>query len=211
MSAFLQAFAHFDDHMEAQEPGYKARRAQERAERKRQWAEYRIAVIAKYGSEDAVKAPTPIEQAIEAAVQPLRRSVRDGTRALESLDGWHSSTREAPDSVRRTVEQAWPMPSTILEAKAEDDRWLERDDELAAVWGAERGMNSFLSLACQLRQRLVQNLLGNELRAQSVADALARHRYKLALGMHAEEIEQALLADLEHLAEAEAAIPALQG
>ena len=157
-------------------------------------------MISKYGSEDAAKAPTPIERAIEYAVEPLRRGVRDGTRAVESLDGWHSSTREAPDSVRRAVELGWPMPVTILEAKAEDDHWLERDDELAAVWGAERGMSSFLSLACQLRQRLVQNLLGNGLRARSVADALARHRYKLALGMHAEEIEQALLADLEYLA-----------
>lgn len=91
------------------------------------------------------------------------------------------------------------MPSTILEAKAEDDRWLERDDELAAVWDAERGMCSFLPVGCQLRQQLVQNLLGNGLRAQSVADVLARHRYKLALGWHAEEIEQAMLADLEHL------------
>ena len=202
MSAFLEALLRFDDRMEEREPGYKARQAQERAERERQWAEYRITVIAKYGSEDSAKTLTPIEQAIEAAVAPLRRSMRVGTQAVETLDGWRgcSSMREAPDSVRRAVEAAWPMPSTILEAKAENDRWEERDDELAAVWGAPRGECSFLSLACDLRRDIVQHQLGTGLRAQCVADVLERHRYSLGLGFRADEIDQAVLADLEHLA-----------
>jgi hypothetical protein len=200
MSAFHEVFARFDDAMEAKEPGYKAHRAQVRGERERQWAEHRIAVISKYGSEDAAKAPTPIERAIEYAVEPLRRSVRDGTRAVESLDGWHSSTREAPDSVRRAVEQGWQMPTTILAAKAEYDLWEEREDELRAAWGAARDEGNFLSLACHLRHEIVRGLLETGLRAQSIAEVLIRHRYHLEMGLSAWDIDQAVLTDLEHLA-----------
>ena len=202
MSAFLEAFARFDDAMEAEEPGYKARRAQERRERERQWAEYRFAVIAKYGSEDAAKGPTPIEQTIDAAVEPLRRGVREGTQAVESLDGWHRllSTREAPDRVRRAVEQAWPMPGTISAAKAEYDLWNERDDELAAAWGAGRGDTVLLSLGCHLRREMVLGLLETGLRAQSIADVIIRQRHYLTRDFSMHEVEQAVLADLEHLA-----------
>lgn len=201
MSVFLEAFAHFDDHMEKQEPGYKARKDQEREARERQWVEYRIGVIEKYGSEDAAKALTPAEQAIEAAVEPLRRSVRDGTHAVESLDGWHRllSTREAPDSVRRAVEQAWPMPGTISAAKAEYDLWNERDDELAAAWGAGRGDTVLLSLGCHLRREMVRGLLETGLRAQSIADVIIRQRYYLTRDFSMHDVEQAVLADLEHL------------
>jgi hypothetical protein len=198
----LEAFARFDDHMEAREPGYKARKAQERAERERQWAEYRIAVLEKYGSEDVARAPTPIERAIEAAVDPLRRSVRVGTHAVESLDGWHDllSAREAPDSVRRAVEQAWQMPTTILAAKAEYDRWEERDDELNAAWGAARGEYIYLPLACSLRHDIIRLLLETGLRAQSIAEVLIRQRHYIEREFSIPEIEQAVLADLERLA-----------
>jgi len=201
MSAFLDAFARFADAMEAKEPGYKVRRAQERRERERQWGEYRIAVIAKYGSEDAAKEPTPIEQTIDAAVEPLRRGVREGTRAVESLDGWHRllSTREAPDSVRRAVEQAAPMPTTILAAKTEYDLWNERDDELAAAWGAARGEAEYLSLGCYLRRDMVRDLLETGLRAQSIGDVLIRQRHYVERDFTMHEVEQAVLADLEHL------------
>ena len=51
MSAFLEAFAHFDDAMEAERAGMiKLAGPQERRERENgNGAEYRIAVIAKYG------------------------------------------------------------------------------------------------------------------------------------------------------------------
>src|SRR4051794_14075061 len=53
--------AGFDDWMERAEPGYKARLASEYALKARMEAEYRKAVIAKYGSAQAARKPNAME------------------------------------------------------------------------------------------------------------------------------------------------------
>ena len=64
-------FAGFDDWMEGKEPGYKARKAAERAEKERKRLTRCQELLRQYGSEDAVFAPTAIEQALRAALEPF--------------------------------------------------------------------------------------------------------------------------------------------
>jgi hypothetical protein len=129
----------FDDYMEKQEPGYKARMAAEQAAKKKEAAAYRKAVIGKYGSEDAAKAPNAMERAVDEAVAPFARKVMhkfsNGTFPCNSLDGWTGDfdKKELPKRLEAAIRAALPLPTTIAEAKAEADAWRERDDELAGL------------------------------------------------------------------------------
>jgi hypothetical protein len=203
----IDLFVDFAEHMENKESGYKARIAREQEAEQRAAAAFRISVIEKYGSEEAAKSSTIIEQAIESAAAPFRKrkykTYANGRFLDDTLDGWIEldGLEEAPDRVRRAVEVAWPMPSTITEAKAEAEMWEERNGELAAVYcNYDCRDSSDLSLACQLRQLIVVELLETKLRATSLADVLTRFRECLEYRDGKDPIEQALLADLEHLA-----------
>jgi hypothetical protein len=173
-------FAGFDDYMEKQEPGYKARMAAEQVAKKKEAAAYRKAVIAKYGSEDAAKAPNAMERAVDEAVAPFARKVMkkfsNGSFPCNSLDGWTGDfdKKELPKRVEAAIRAALPMPTTIAEAKAEVDAWREREDELAAVWEEPEHRGEHLSLGCVARKRLVDDMVDHGLRAGSAADMLTR-------------------------------------
>jgi hypothetical protein len=197
-------FDGFDDWMEQQEPGYKAREAAKRTEQARDRAAFREAVIRKYGSKEAAVAPDLMEQAIEAAAAPFKRqkmkTYANGVFETETLDGWTDiyGSEKPPHRVRRAIEEAIPLPTTIAAAKAEYDTWRERDNELQAVWGGNA--DSQLSLACELREKLVEDLLETGLRAATLADLIIRQRHAIDGDYHEREIMQAVLEDLEHLA-----------
>jgi hypothetical protein len=196
-------FGGFDDWMEKQEPGHKARCAAERARQTQEQAAYRAAVIARYGGKDAATKPTEIERTIDAAVAPFMRKEmhtdsRDPTPRT-TLDGWWWDGGQISERVVAAMQAALPLPTTIAEAKAEYDIWRERDCELEAIQG--RGRDTWLSLGCYLRLHLVTNLLHHCLRAVSIEDALVRQRAIRDDDMPPDENEQdAMLADLEHLA-----------
>jgi hypothetical protein len=196
-------FSTMDDEIEKKHPGWKAEQAQWRADRARAEVTYRDEVLAKYGSEEAAQAPSPMEKDVEDAVAHLKRKVSkkyaNGIFEVESLDGWTDGSEAAPDHVRRAVEEALPLPVTIQQAKAEYDLWEERDRELEAAYGRTGG-NSYLSIACGLRRTIVCELLETGLRARTITDALARQRYLVMREFSMPEVEKAVLADLEHLA-----------
>lgn len=200
-------FAGYDDWMEKQEPGDKERMQIKKAKRAREAAAYRTAVISKYGSEEAAKAPVHFEQAVDGAAAPFRRfemkSYTNGIFETETLDGWDRCSGKkdpgASDHVRHAVEGAIPLPTTIVDAKVEYDLWRERNRELEAVWNDVFGDNH-LSLACTLRQNIIADLIATGLRAQTIDDVIVRHRYLMDYRTHAPDIEQGILADLEHLA-----------
>jgi hypothetical protein len=209
---FAEIFARVDDEMERKEPGYKSRKAAEQAAKKKEAAAYRKAVIAKYGSEDAAKAPNAMERAVDEAVAPFARKVMhkfsNGTFPCNSLDGWTGDfhNKELPKRVEAAIRAALPLPTTIAEAKAEVDAWQERSNELAAVWEEPEHRGEHLSLGCDARRHLVDDMVDHGLRAGSAADMLARLHALLDMEMTLGRKDLApLLADLEHLAAMEKA------
>ncbi len=165
----------------------------------------RIAVLWRYGSLEAATQPMPIERAVNEAVKRFRGG--DKATAQERHADHHG--RSACDRVPRdgddAVRAAWPLPSTLPEAKAELDLWQERERDLRAVWLDPWDITR-LSPACGLRQDIVRDFLRTGLRAQSLADVLVRQRWLIDSGMFDAEIENAVLADLEHLCGLQAAV-----
>jgi Homeodomain-like domain len=192
------------DMMAAASPGMAAwmKGNLEKLARKR--ADLRARVVTKYGGEEAARQPVPMEQAIEDAAAPFKRrqpkTFANGVFETDTLDGWANMNGEkVPDHVRRAIESAIPVPTSIREAKAEYDFWRERNDELEAVCSGDGG-DTYLSLECALRQTIICDLLETGLRAQTMADVLVRQRYLVTCECDLAEVEQAVMADLEHLA-----------
>ena len=76
-------FEGFDDWMERQEPGWKAKRTAEHAERRARNALKRAAVIAKYGTPEAALAPCDRENLILAAVKRWAETARGTSRPMD--------------------------------------------------------------------------------------------------------------------------------
>ena len=167
----------------------------------------RIAVLWRYGSLEAATQLTPIERAVNDAVKRFR----GGAKAV--AQGRHADYpgRNACDRVPKdgddadAVRAAWPLPSTLSEARAELDLWHDREQYLRAVWLDPRDITR-LSRACELRWDIVRDLLRTGLRAQSLADVLVRQRWLINSGSFDAEIDNAVLADLEHLCGLQAAV-----
>ncbi|MBP2291022.1 hypothetical protein [Azospirillum rugosum] len=162
----VDIFAGFDDHMEAKQPGWKAKQAEARAERTRREADERAAAIARYGSLEQAKQPCPREQRLNEATAHLKRTISkeyaNGTFDVDSLDGWTGGFDDKmPDSVMAAVAGAYPMPSTLRDARDEALYWTGRNRELERVWtepGSIFGADSYLGLAADARRMLVDDL-----------------------------------------------------
>ncbi|MFH5926411.1 hypothetical protein [Roseomonas xinghualingensis] len=196
-------FAGFDDWMEEKEPGYRARMARERAEKRQREKDELADLLRRYGSMEALEADNAMEAAIEAAAGPFKGKVKhqfaNGVFEVDGLDGWYDSLfiDRAPERVKAAIAKAIPMPVTVTEAKAEYDAWDARDRELGLAWG--RLDDNQLSLPCRIRQEMVRRLFETGLRSRTMEEVLVRQRHLLdsnsGLG-----IEEAVLADLEALA-----------
>jgi hypothetical protein len=156
-------------------------------------------VIARYGSADAAIAPCEREALLRAAVSqwsmpcdaPHQRWTRQIGEWTDRIMG------DMPALVRDALSAAYPLPVTIGEAKAEYDYWERRDREMGLV--LEDTSDTQLDLAAGGRLEIVRGLIETRLRAQSLADVLVRQRYLVARECSMVEVEQAVLADLEHL------------
>jgi DNA-binding CsgD family transcriptional regulator len=107
-----------DDDMERAHPGYKAEQARQRAERAQQRAIFKVDIIRKYGSEEAILVDDERQAAIEAAVAPFKRvepkTFANGVFDWETLDGWSDGISETiPEQVARAIREALPFPNTI--------------------------------------------------------------------------------------------------
>lgn len=168
-------------------------------------------VIARYGSREAALAPCSREKLLRAAVakwaKPLDAPMERWTR---SLDGWTAASlpRHMPPDIRRAVETAYSLPTTIAGALAELEYWERRDREMGVLVPRgieENGATTHLDLPAHARAIVVRRLVEHGVRAQTAQDALARAEYWRARNGRGSWVEAALLEDLRHLAKLESA------
>lgn len=197
-------FDGFEDWMEQRDPGYKAREKAKRAERERLDGMERAEVIARYGgTEKAVLAWTARELVLRDAV--LMWCTFDGdpekSRYVHKVDGVGQTIyRNISERVVAALSAALPLPRTVTEAKVELDSWERRDRDLGLIYGNTG--DTQLDLPSDFRREIVRNLFEEKLRAADLAEVLLRQRYYCARDFAQEEIEHAILADLEALAAA---------
>lgn len=122
-------FDGFDDWCEAREPGYKARRAQDDAQRERERAKLRAEAIAEYGSEDAVWSETQRERLLRETLEPLadRKSYIDSPETfIDGYAGW--TCRTPPLALREALARAYPFPKDIAGVWHEREDWERRQE-----------------------------------------------------------------------------------
>ncbi|WP_089289608.1 MULTISPECIES: response regulator transcription factor [unclassified Azospirillum] len=169
-------------------------------------------VIARYGSREAALAPCSREKLLRAAVARWARPQEAPLdRWTRSLDGWTTASlpRHMPPDIRRAVETAYSLPTTIAGALAELEYWERRDRELAALVPHRAEGNdgqTHLDLPAHARAIVIRRLVEHGLRAQTAQDALARAEYWRARAGRGSWMEAALLEDLRHLARLEGAV-----
>ncbi|CAM3142418.1 AsnC family protein [Paracoccus nototheniae] len=105
-------FTGFDDWMEAKEPGYKVKEAARRADKEAQRRARCRELLAEYGSEDAVFAPTDTEAALRDALAHLADADNPfwGYRGFKYCDGPTDAMWQAMRGAVRvpeTVQAAW--------------------------------------------------------------------------------------------------------
>jgi hypothetical protein len=136
-------------------------------------------VVCRYGSAEAVLAPSVNEALLDAAVQHLKKRVRkmyhNGTFWTDSLAGWTgwSMARVSPPEVVKAVSEAYPLPATVDAAKLEKDFWDQRALDLDHFHGPAGGDDA-LSLAAQERRRIVDDLFWQGLRARDLREVIQR-------------------------------------
>ncbi len=138
-------FDGFDDWMEECEPGYKAKRAAEKAEKEYRDAIRRKEVLAKYGSENALFQRTERERLLADAVADMAKwqnhIADDGIvyTYADEIDGkrdfWHRS--DLTDRVHDAVSAAYAVPMDLEGVLAEYLDWEELQDERELFCGGE--------------------------------------------------------------------------
>ncbi len=208
-------FEDIDDWMEKKEPGWKAKRSAERAEKVRAWTIRKAAILARYGSVEAAAAPCWREKLILLAVTPWRTvQRRPYERWTDKLDGWRDALqgyRKAPPHVIAAISTAYPMPTTFAEAKAESDYWEARDNDLRDLFskdgsGTDLG-DTTLDFAASLRADMVRDLAERDLPVTTLADLHARFALYRDREYHDIETEDAIFRDLTTLVERQEAAP----
>lgn len=196
-------FAGFDDEMERQQPGWKAQRAAEQAEKERQRLERRAALIERYGTEDAVLAPCVLELRMRNALEPWRVPCNPPhERWSKRIEGYEYllGERVSPE-ILAAVDQAFPLPKTFAEAKAEWDYWEQRRDDLEDVLGPDGYGDSGLDACAELRRDLLRPLVEHKLPALTIGELLQRQVYFRDLDViEKSEILDAIIRDTEALA-----------
>ncbi len=123
---FRDMFAGFDDFMERKEPGYKTRAAAERAEKERKRLARCRELLRQYGSEEAVFAPSEIEEALRAALEPFA----DPSNHLWGYVGY--SYGKPTPAMLEALSGAVRVPETVQEAWAAYQKHEARQDNRCA-------------------------------------------------------------------------------
>lgn len=128
-------FEGFDDWMEAKEPGWKAQKAAERADREADNAKKRARALAEHGSRRAILARTLREELLMAAAVPLAAESEtwadeDGSvyLYLKLIDGCGAGgylwrLKDMTPAFILAVERAYPVPSNLSGILAEWRDW----------------------------------------------------------------------------------------
>lgn len=195
-------------------PGFRGRRA-------RHGVPDPQAVLARHGARDAVLAPCSREKLLRAAVArwAVAREAPN-ERWTHSLSGWTSTClpRHMPPEIRRAVETAYSLPTSVAGAMAELEYWERRGTEIAAMHGLDGQVVAeddeptlHLDLPAYARAIVIRRLVEHGLRAATIRDALARAEYWRAHSGRGSWMEAAILADLRHLAGMEQATRGPEG
>jgi hypothetical protein len=203
--AGFNPFDGFDDFCEAREPGYKAERAREKAEKVAARERRKAGLIERFGSLQAALAPCEREKLIIAAVARWRVPQNPPhERWTSNVDGWRSSWEEPPPHVEAAIRGAYRLPETFAAARAELDYWRERNDDMGALLDDDYG-DYALDLLAMRRMRIVDKLLEEELTARTAADVLERFRLYRDRAFHDYDSETRIFEDLERVVAAESA------
>jgi hypothetical protein len=193
------SIAFYNPNDPAQVAAYEAARQKKRAERARGEKPERDAVIRLYGGEEAALAPCAREVKLRGAVRHLAVfSDPPHQRWTRSIGSWTVVNGWIPADVRKLLSSAYPLPATVEEAWAEYSYWEKRDHELGLV--LEDTLENQLDMPAYGRREIVQELLRTGLRARTINDVLIRQRLYMTRDFEWQEVEMAILADLEALA-----------
>ncbi|RAU22600.1 hypothetical protein CU669_07925 [Paramagnetospirillum kuznetsovii] len=134
----------------------------------------REAVIALYGGEEAVASPTPFETIFIAACASLAEEGAQ-TDPFAPLAGWQLPWHPLPDTLAVAVTTAFPLPGTVVAARAECLKWEERLRHLELLFQCPG--SGTLPTACAARRKLVEDLWRRDVNAASLDDFSARLDY----------------------------------
>ncbi|MCI4678164.1 hypothetical protein K9U39_15125 [Rhodoblastus acidophilus] len=159
---------------------YQAAAAARREDDWRKTETERNEVIARYGSREAALARNDREQMLHDATADLLVRCEPDTnppgRWHASLGGWdRSSFVPLSPTVMARIEQAFPLPKTVRQAKDEFDYWKQRSNELEMLMG--RPEDSQLDLPAICRAQRVQALYEHELPIRSIDDLHLRLQF----------------------------------
>jgi hypothetical protein len=137
-------------------------------------------VTLRYGSREAALARNDREQILHDAVADLLvRHIPDTDppgRWHASLGGWDRSSFAPPSpTVMARIEQAFPLPNSVREAKDEFEYWRQRSNELEMLMG--RPGDPQLDLPAICRTQRVQALYEHELPICSIDDLHLRLQF----------------------------------
>lgn len=164
---------------EAGEPGAMIRSIRQARLRRLGRMSERDTIIALYGGEDSVAAPTPLEKLYIAATAHLaEEGLADDP--FGPLAGWQLAWHDLPEPLRLAVSGAQPLPATIAAARDECLKWEERLRHLDLVFDCDGA--GVLPTACAARRKVVEDLWRRGLRAMGVEDLSARLEYWASRG-----------------------------
>ena len=180
-------------------------RRQQRAEQR---AVRRAALLAHYGSAEAGWAPCERETLLLRAVAGWRKPQKPPyERWTDTLDGYPGA-RELTDQVRQAIAEAYPLPVTFAEARAEHDYWERRRQDMRDLYDDELAeeIPDTLDSVAQGRANMVRVLAMAELPTTTLADLHARFAMLRASPEVGErETEAALFRDLTAIMQQDAA------
>ncbi|WP_281649298.1 helix-turn-helix domain-containing protein [Novacetimonas hansenii] len=148
-------------------------------------------VIARYGSKEAVFAPTAEEKALDAAIEPFREVHPDNQ--ADTFDG--ENFRPSPRVVE-AMGQAIPWPDTIPAALAEYEAWDRLCDDRNVADG--NNQYDYLSNGADKRRWHLCDMVEKLIPARDLSDVIVRLRFQLD-GQGSRDSPQAVLDDLERL------------
>jgi DNA-binding CsgD family transcriptional regulator len=168
--------------------------------KRRTYAPESLEVIRRYGGLEKARSWQPNEQLLRAAVLRWSSRLEGRTQSIAGISLHdYAAGRSVPKRVLSALSTAYPLPATITEAAAEYEYWRRRRRDLQLV--ADFEMDEYLDFPCTLRWRIVEELLENGLRANSIAEILLRFRHRDDDGHGiSNKVKEGVLKDLEHFA-----------
>ncbi|OQP87881.1 hypothetical protein BTR14_03115 [Rhizobium rhizosphaerae] len=176
-------FAGFADWMEQKQPGYKAARAKEEAERNTRAAIRRAEILRAFGTLRAFMDPTPLEALLFKAGKPFVTkwvTFEDvcGTRrrhadVMKGTKGRHGLIEDFDPQAVQAVKEAIPFPLGVSAAFEELKQWDRLEKDRALFTGGEY----YFDARADLRIELLRDVMRNQPVA-GWADLEARFHYK---------------------------------